>query len=316
MKDQRGVLYMYTLGKKRDTKKAVERAAILARLGVPHPKVVASGSPTERRNDPAARRDRRVGYVLRQWVEGIRGDDWLKAWQSMGAPTHVDAVEKLVALFDKAALGGMYIGNVNPKDLMYAEPMFRGAGSDWYIMDCGSIKELAPDAAATRYFWKLLERWGANLDRHLDALGHLFDVLSPLGRNYPVAGSAVGVDPAYAEASLAVQQDDDSSPSSGSSVDDSPSSGEIDDDDSSGSLPPDSVPPSGGSKSVPFLGGSYEILQDGTERLNGKELNEQSFDTNIQDVLSSVPVQQDDSISDDPGESREEATGLVPPEAG
>lgn len=252
VKDQRGVQYVYKHTKKRDVKKEVERAARLARHGLTHSKIVASGSD----------------FILREWVQGMRGDDWLTAWESFGAPMDVEAVVSLFGLLDKSARAGVYVGSLEPKDLVWD-------GAQWSIFNCGSIRELPPKEVATRYFWKMLERWGQKLDRHRTALrgvgtalGTWLSVFSALGKGYaePIdASETMPADPAssgtgaYAKASVVssagtpytMGKADTVSPEAepvpqdaGSSddIDDVPSSGDIDDESpSSGSLPPDEL---------------------------------------------------------------------------
>ena len=285
VKDQRGVLYIYKYAKRKEIKKEAERAATLARLGLPHSKIVATGSERRRSRSSLDGRAREhskdTGYVLREWIEGMRGDDWLKSWQSFGAPFDSSGVKSLFALFDKAARAGTYVGHLNPECLVYNN--LGGTGSSvprdtgWYIVECGSIIELPARDAATRYFWKVFERWGSKLDRYpsldgttdrvSDALAKLFDVLAPLGMDYPTP--VVSIDAPKVVAPLSVSSkryeedsdDDDapdsdetsdpassgvSDPASSGASDDDDSSGDIDDsdsdeddDDSSGSLPPD-----------------------------------------------------------------------------
>lgn len=267
VKDQRGVLYIYKYTKKREIKKEVERAATLARLGLPHSKVVASGSESTRRSrgsresrrtverlERSAGRERdreressRTGYVLREWIDGVRGDDWLKSWQSFGSPDS-SGVKALFSLFDKAARAGTYVGHLNPECVVYNDGQ-----AAWYIVDCGSIVELPAKDAATRYFWKVFERWGSRLDRYpasngmtdrvSDALAKLFDLLAPLGVDYPVSTVLV---PSESELSapLSVSSKRREADSDDDDENDDDSSGDIEDidDDSSGSLPPDSQP--------------------------------------------------------------------------
>lgn len=245
VKDQRGVQYVYKHTKKRDVKKEVERAARLARHGLTHSKVVASGSD----------------FILREWVQGIRGDDWLKAWESFGAPMDAEAIVNLFALLDKSSRAGVYVGSLEPKDLVWDD-------NQWSIFNCGSIRDLPPKEVATRYFWKMLERWGQKLDRHRSALrgvgtalGTWLNVFSALGKGYtqPIdAPETMPADPAssgtdtYVKASVVspagtpytMEKADTELPEPPSSgeIDDEPSSGEIDDESpSSDSLTPDEL---------------------------------------------------------------------------
>ena len=223
VKDQRGALYIYKHCKRRSVKKEVQRAEVLTRIGLAHSKIVANGS------DPDSRR---TGYILREWIEGTRGDDWLKSWESFGAPLQIDAIEDLVSLLDKAARAGMYVGHLDPDDLVFD-------GTRWHIIDCGTIDKRPAKDAAARYFWKVFERWGKKLDRKRNALTHLFNALAPLGSHYsdtasggPSDAEAV-TEPAPDPVSGGASADD---PASGGASDDS--SGDVDDD-SSGELPVD-----------------------------------------------------------------------------
>ena len=202
VKDQRGALYIYKHCKKNAVKKEVQRAEALTRLGLAHSKIVANGSDTE---------SRRAGYILREWIEGTRGDDWLKSWESFGAPLKIDAIEDLISLLDKAARAGMYVGHLDPDDLVFD-------GTRWYIIDCGNIDKRPAKEAASRYFWKMFERWGKNLDRRRNALAQLFNALSPLGIGYTEEPIAAVI---HKEAVTEPAPDED------------------DDDDSSGELPAD-----------------------------------------------------------------------------
>ena len=164
VRDQHGKLYAYKHAKKRSVKKEVERTEAVKKAGVPYAVMVSSGPE----------------YVLRQWVDGLRGDVWLKSWESFGAPLDIAAVEDLILLLDTSARAGLYIGKLDPEDMVWSETAER-----WYIVDCGGVTASTPRAAAKRYFWKILERWGWNFERYGKGLRSLFAALSPLGKDYP-----------------------------------------------------------------------------------------------------------------------------------
>lgn len=227
VKDQNGVRYLYKYQKRRSVKREVARTSQLSTHGIPHAEMVASGPD----------------FTLRQWVEGMSGESWLKAWESFGAPINItdgNAVDSLVSLLDTAAKSGIYIGSLSPSALVVN-------GSQWKIVDCGSIRTLSPVEAASRYFWRMLTRWGKAFDKTRTvpsgqrALSNLLTALSGLGKNYPVelkaplvtAQTTVSVPPDSSGADLEDEDDDDSGPLSGD---------EDEDDDSGDSLPSSVLP--------------------------------------------------------------------------
>jgi len=216
--DQRGRYYAYKHAKKRSVRKEVERTEAVKKLGLPHAAMIAYG----------------VDYMLRPWIEGSRGDDWLKAWESFGSPLNVDATNDLFLLLDSCARKGMYVGKLDPEDVVFS------AGR-WTIVDSGGVKEMPPKEAADRYFWKMLERWGAKLDRHREAFPKLFQLLSPLGKDYPVEEPL----PLPPEELVPIPRSVSQQPDRAAwEHEDDDSSGEIDDPDEEDS--PDSAPPSSG----------------------------------------------------------------------
>lgn len=182
VKDQHGAFYVYKHIKRRSVKKEIKRTAAVQKTGVPYAKMVSSGSD----------------YVLRQWIEGVRGDEWLKSWEAFGASVHIDAVEDLFLLLDTVARQGLYIGKIEPEDMIFCAtyPAVGGVSSGglsretrgrWVIVNCGRIKTSTPRGAAERYFWKIFSRWGEKFDRRRDSFKNLFAILSPLGTDYPEA---------------------------------------------------------------------------------------------------------------------------------
>ena len=163
VKDQRGLFFVYKHCKKRSAKKEVERTQQTALLGVPYAKMIAHGE----------------NFIVREWVEGIRGDDWLKSWESFGAPMDVPGAKDLVLLMDSCARQGVYVGKLDPADMVLS-------GDRWHIVDSGGIKRMTPREAADRYFWKTLERWGGLLDRFRSGFPHLMELLLLLGKDYPL----------------------------------------------------------------------------------------------------------------------------------
>jgi hypothetical protein len=69
VKDQHDIVYVYKYMKKRTLQKEVERAEAVAKAGVSSARLIASGRVPEERSN---------GYVLREWIDGVRGDTWIQ----------------------------------------------------------------------------------------------------------------------------------------------------------------------------------------------------------------------------------------------
>jgi len=163
MRDDVGQRYVYKYCKKSTVKKELARAAAMVRLGLPHARVLASGTD----------------YIVREWIEGTRGDVWLKTWESLDGPTMGAAIDSLVELFDMAARQGAYIGKIDLEDIIYS-------GQEWVIIDSGSITENElPQDVAERYFWKLFTRWGERLKPSSKARLHWAQILQRIGVDLP-----------------------------------------------------------------------------------------------------------------------------------
>ena len=269
VKDQHGNVYAYKHAKKHGLKKEIERTEIVAKSGVPYAEMVASGT------DPADG----SAYVIRRWVDGLRGDDWLRSWENFGSPLQHGGASGLFLLLDALSRKGQYVGKLDPEDVM-----FNDIGI-WVIVDCGGVREMAPRDAADRYFWKFIERWGMKLNRHGQAFANLFTLLSPLGKDFPVSpppareAGTRGLEKTDAELEKADIQD------AGEDEDDEDED-EDDEDEDDDEISPAARPVSPlvemdarsayprtvGPDGVPngtFVGGSYERLKDGTEHING-----------------------------------------------
>lgn len=290
VKDQNGVRYVYKYQKRRSVKREVGRTSQLSTHGIPHAEMVASGPD----------------FTLRQWVEGMSGEAWLKVWESFGAPINTidgNAVDSLMSLLDIAAKAGIYIGSLSPSALVVN-------GSQWKIVDCGNIRTLSPVEAASRYFWRMLARWGKVFDKTRTApsgqraLSNLLTALSGLGKNYPVELKAplvalqktVSVPPDSSDSDLDDEDDDDSGPLSGD---------EDEDDDSGDSLPPSVLP----EMVVSAAGTPYQmesaVSDDVTDVPQRHELGfvggrvERSSSIQSLDIESAYP-KQDESVSGEP----------------
>ncbi|MGZ6331148.1 MAG: hypothetical protein ACXWP5_00910 [Bdellovibrionota bacterium] len=108
------------------------------KLGLPHSQLVESG---ERFN-------------IKSWVEGVRGDEWLRQWGKSKKMLSSPEWKGLTSLMSDSASKGAYVGDLNPKNLIWD-------GKQWVIVDSGGIRFKMNEAdALNRYRMKMSARWG------------------------------------------------------------------------------------------------------------------------------------------------------------
>lgn len=94
-------------------------------------------------------------YALKDWIEGVRADAWMKDWAEKGSPADATQVKALQKLIGNASQKGVYIGDLNAKNLIWDEHAHQ-----WVVVDSGSILEgLSVDEALDRYAEKVPHRW-------------------------------------------------------------------------------------------------------------------------------------------------------------
>jgi hypothetical protein len=121
--------------------KEIERTSAQKKAGLSHAKVYEVGKD----------------YVIREWTQGLRGDDWLLAWAREGYPTNSPGWKELVQLLKKSISKGIYVGKLDPEDLIWT-------GKKWVIVDSGGVKtDLSKKEISERYYNKMLERWGGKV---------------------------------------------------------------------------------------------------------------------------------------------------------
>jgi hypothetical protein len=115
----------------------------LAELGLPH----------------AAMIEQSELLVVTEWVEGVRGDQWVDAWLKAGAPADAPEALALRALMEASAEKKVYIGDLNPKNLIYQAQSGAQPGR-WVIVDSGSIRQdLTQAEILERYRDNIVRRW-------------------------------------------------------------------------------------------------------------------------------------------------------------
>ncbi len=69
-------------------------------------------------------------YLIKDWIEGIRGDEWLKKWEGL-SKSEKEADPKyiqLMALYDHISSQGAYVGNLKSINLIHD-------GNQWIVVD-------------------------------------------------------------------------------------------------------------------------------------------------------------------------------------
>ena len=95
-----------------------------------------------------------TNFIVKEWIEGIRGDAWTKQWATACAPCNSIQASGLRKLVYKLSKQGVYIGDLNAKNLIWK-------ADSWIVVDSGSIKKrLTFDEAMTRYVTNIPQRWG------------------------------------------------------------------------------------------------------------------------------------------------------------
>lgn len=93
-------------------------------------------------------------YVLKEWIDGITGDDWTRRWWEKGADPGDPAFEALVAFFRDASARGVHV-----EDLKSANMMLRNS-IEWVVVDAGPIYTSVPPAVVMdHYRERFIRRW-------------------------------------------------------------------------------------------------------------------------------------------------------------
>jgi hypothetical protein len=118
-------------------------------------------------------------YVLKEWIDGQRADQWMQEWEKKGSPQDDPALADLKNLLAKSAQKGAYIGDLNAKNLIRT-------GKSWVIIDSGGIREgLSVQEAAQNFLDKFPKRWAKKAAHPESAASCLLNVLQGIA-THPV----------------------------------------------------------------------------------------------------------------------------------
>lgn len=166
VKDANGKRYALKVAKDSDPEtleslgKEAKKASLYDKYDLAHSKVIES----------------RETYALKEWVEGTRADEWISSWSKSAKPSgSAPQLLGLGKLIQGAADAGVYVGDLNPKNLIWD-------GKRWVIIDSGSVRDgKTPEQALARYLEKIPERWSqaASVSKRACVMKKLTGALSP-----------------------------------------------------------------------------------------------------------------------------------------
>ena len=91
-------------------------------------------------------------YVIKEWAEGVRFDQWRLKWEATGFPDNPREPALLFEDLRAYAKMGLYISDFSPKNIIFN-------GDRWVIIDTGPIKESRGEAELLSIYREKLSNW-------------------------------------------------------------------------------------------------------------------------------------------------------------
>lgn len=102
-------------------------------------------------------------YVIKEWVEGLRGDEWVKKWLTLSKPEQErdPLYRDLMELFQYLASQKSHVGNLKSINVIHN-------GEGWVIVDGGEAKFNfdEPKNIYSRYLGTFENRWIGHIQRY------------------------------------------------------------------------------------------------------------------------------------------------------
>ena len=94
------------------------------------------------------------GWLLREWLQGPTGAEWIERRAAAPCVSEDDAQQErlLRGLFRELAARNLFVAHLTPENLV-------SHGGPWHIVDCGKVREMPEIEALERYRAKLAARW-------------------------------------------------------------------------------------------------------------------------------------------------------------
>ena len=120
--------------------KEVAKIPAYEKLNVPYARIIEAGPD----------------YLVKEWVEGIRGDEWIKTWSNLSRSKRLSDSRyiQLMNLFEHISSQGAYVGNLKSINMIHD-------GKNWVIVDSSTPKVEAgtPEEMRAKYNDVFEKRW-------------------------------------------------------------------------------------------------------------------------------------------------------------
>ena len=101
------------------------------------------------------------GWLLREWIVGPTGAEWLERRATNPDDPAVRRNERLLRGLHRAlAALGLFVARLTPENIILSDG---SRGGPWHVVDCGKVREVPEIEALERYRAKLAARWGITL---------------------------------------------------------------------------------------------------------------------------------------------------------
>ena len=98
--------------------------------------------------------------IVKEYIEGIRGDEFIKDWELRGSPRDDPKLVKLLALGKDMASKKVYFGDLNSKNLIWSIDK-----NDWVVIDSGTVQIKETEGQALEKFIDSVNRkWGKKIN--------------------------------------------------------------------------------------------------------------------------------------------------------
>ena len=123
---------------KNSFEKELKKNKQYAEAKVPHAKIIESGPE----------------LIVKEYIDGVRADKALKAWEAKGYPKDDTKMKQLASLISSLSNKSMYFGDLNSENLIWHK-------KKWVIVDSGSLQRRPSKEDALKKFMASIPRkWG------------------------------------------------------------------------------------------------------------------------------------------------------------
>ncbi len=120
--------------------KEVAKIPVYEKLNVPYARIIEAGPD----------------YLVKEWVEGVRGDEWVQSWSKLSSSKRKSdpRYQQLMQLFEHISMQGAYVGNLKAINMIHD-------GQNWVIVDSSTPKLEAgrPEDMRAKYSDVFEKRW-------------------------------------------------------------------------------------------------------------------------------------------------------------